>query len=172
MTSVQDTITDERKLVEIVESNFLDLDEIAMVYDEKKDIILSPMFLSLPNLMNSLKLKYSGRVEIGKNEYFELYRDEYNNTVFLKYKIDIIPLIGKNEEGKAEIIVDKVSLYVYPMAWICNYNNPRPEEVDLKFFVESHKKNVLGRVVDNILDIFMKLDGEKTVSTKNPTYIA
>lgn len=156
---------------EINESDFLNHDEIAMVYNEKKDIIISPFYLSIENLMKSFKLKYIGKRKIAEKHY-EVFYGDYNNIVALecreKNTIYYLTLLDETDRTRIEL----PAIHIKPTILVHFSGQHKPDELELKDIIENYNKNVFMRATSELLVLykFLHMISDSTMNS-NPKYI-
>ncbi len=149
MVSDENFYDDEGDTGEIFEADFLNPDEIAMIYDEKRDVIVSPLYLSLSHFTKSLKLKRVLKIKSNNSMYLDFYKDENNNIIVIKYKI--LPILFRvTHNDKEETQITLKSLYIEPTAWASSVYDSRPTKIDLRKLVQNYKRNAIKKVAEEL----------------------
>ena len=139
----------------VMEEDFLESDEIAMLYDEQIGFIITPLYLSLKNLMEALKLEYYRTSDIN-GEYSVDYFGDRNNIVKVLHKEKIYECKIILEHESKDIQVKLQHLCIYPEILVKS-NDGAVREIDIRPIVGNYKKNVFERATEELLLLYKSL---------------
>jgi len=138
----------------ITENDFLETDEIAMLYNEETGFIITPFYLSLENMMKTLKLRYYGTTKI--DEYWSVdYFGDGQNLVKVLYKDQAFRYTFNQPHESNETIINYPTICIEPNVLIKSKEGSF-KELDIRPIIENYNKNVFKRATEELL-LFCKI---------------